>query len=212
MQGARSNPSAVLVAGAMSLVTTLAMALALTACGYSSTGATSTASPTLCPTPTAGASADGAARVRADGHGLHTARRVLPVTTLPPGVTIGQVRVVVEGDQHGPCETLYVWAGNGLSQSIYATDHHSDCTIVTLQRQVGADWQPVAACLLATPTRSVEIAPMQADFAQLAPNTPGMQERAWPSGTYRLAFGYHTGQQVSTTPDTLVYSLTFTIG
>jgi hypothetical protein len=209
MQGARSNLAAVLVAGAMSLVTTLTIALALTACGYSSAGATSTAVPTLCPTPTAGASAAGA--VRADGHTLHTAQRVLPVTTLPPGVTVGQVRVVVEGDQHGPCETLYVWAGNGLNQSIYTTDHHSDCTVVTLQRQVGADWQPVAACLLATPTRSVEIASMQASFVQLAPGASGTQERGWMAGTYRIAFGYHTGQLVGATPDTLVYSPAFTI-
>jgi hypothetical protein len=214
MQGTRSNPTTVLLAVAMSVVTLLVMSLAVTACGYSSAaaGATSTVTSVLCPTPTAGASVASVAEVtRVEGHAPHTAQRVAPVTTLPPGVTGGQVGVVVEDDHHGPCETINLWAGNGLGERIYTTDHHSDCTIVTLERQVSADWQPVAVCLLATPTRIVEIASMHAIFVQLAPGALGTRERAWPAGTYRVAFGYHTGQQLSATADTLVYSRIFSI-
>jgi hypothetical protein len=204
MRGGRIDMTIVLLAVA-------SMGLSLAGCGYASgtsagAGATSTATSVPCPTPTAGASA-----ARSESHAPHTAQRVVPITTLPPGVTFGQVRVVVEGDRHGQCDTILVWAGNGLNERIYTTDHHSDCTIVTLQRQVGADWQPMAACLLATPTRIVEIASMQANFVQLAPSAIGTREHAWPTGTYRVAFGYHTGQQVSATADTLVYSPIFSI-
>ncbi len=200
MSGARFDPTIALLAVAMGLI--------VAGCGFASasTGATSTLTPVLCPTPTAGASA-----ARSDGHPAHTAQRVAPITTLPPGVTPFQVRVVVEGDRHGPCETIFVWAGNGLGQRIYTTDHHSDCTIVTLERQVNSEWQPVATCLLASLTRIIEIASMQANFVPLAPGALGTRERAWPTGTYRVAFGYHTGQQVSSTADTLVYSTIFTI-
>jgi len=214
MQGTHSNPATVLLAVAMSVVTLLVMSLAVTACGYSTaaTDVISTVSAVPCATPTAGASVASVAEVaRVEGHAPHTAQRVAPVTTLPPGVTVGQVGVVVEGDRHGPCDTINLWAGNGLGERIYTTDHHSDCTIVTLERQVSADWQPVAACLLASPTRIVEIASMHANFVQLAPGALGTRERAWPAGTYRVAFGYHTGQQVSATADTLVYSPIFTI-
>src|SRR5258707_2881278 len=105
MRGARFELTIVLLAVAMSLT--------VAGCGYATTtsagtGATSTLTPVTpmpCQTPTAGASAS-----RSDGHAPHTAQRIVPITTLPPGVTPFQVRVVVEGDRHGPCETILVWA------------------------------------------------------------------------------------------------------
>jgi hypothetical protein len=134
----------------------------------------------------------------------------VPVTTLPPGVTVGQVQIAVEGNQIGPCDTIALWAGNGLQQSIYTTDHHSACTIVTLQRQVNGAWQSVANCLLATATKIVEVPSMQAAFVQLKPGATGAQGGAWPSGTYRATFSYSlasngNGQQ------TAVDSVTFTV-
>jgi hypothetical protein len=136
----------------------------------------------------------------------------VPVTTLPPGLTVGQVRVVVEADRYGSCDTIPVWAGNGLDHSISGTDHQSDCTIVTLQHRVADTWETLARCLLATPTRVVVLPSMHANFIPLAPGGSGTQQGgAWPAGTYRVAFSYYEGSEPSPGTAKVVYSPTFTI-
>jgi hypothetical protein len=186
----------------------VAVGLAMAGCGYSTLGAdtTPTVTPIACASPTASASA-----ARRDAQPMRASLRFVPITTLPPGITPGQVRVVVEAGRYGPCDPIPVWAGNGLGQSISTTDHHSDCTIVTLERQVDSGWQPVANCLLASPTHIVIVPSMQAEFVRLEPSATGAQAGAWPTGTYRVAFGYHVGQEQASGAETTVYSPTFTV-
>ncbi|HEX6800358.1 MAG TPA: hypothetical protein VF116_21785 [Ktedonobacterales bacterium] len=131
----------------------------------------------------------------------------MPVTTLPPGVTVGQVRVVVESGEYRSSDTIFAWAGNGLGQCIYATDHHSDCSLGTLERQVDGAWQPQANCQTATPTRTIAVPPLEAAFIRLTPPATGAQPGIWQSGTYRVAFSYRldqtgTGQPVEVVSDT----------
>jgi hypothetical protein len=184
----------------------IAFSLSMVACGLPTAGGVATVTITTCASPAASSSAP-LALIRPAGASV----RLRPVTTLPPGLTPGEVRVVVESGQYGPCDTIYVWAGNGLGQSIYTADHQSDCTIVTLQRQMAGGWQPVAQCQLAIATRTVEIPPVQSDFVQFLPGTAGGQSSAWPVGTYRVAFSYYLGA-TATTMNTVVYSPTFIIG
>ena len=64
------------------------------------------------------------------------------------------------GQAHaGVTDTLTVTVVNDLPVAIQVEDHQSDCTIVTLERQVGGDWQAVASCQLETPTRLQSIPP-----------------------------------------------------
>ncbi len=135
---------------------------------------------------------------------------VVPVTTLPPGVTVDQVQVVVESVSYGPDSTILAWAGNGLSQCIYATDHMSDCSIVVLERQVNGGWQPQADCHASSPARMVTLPPMQAAFIRLMPGATEAQHGVWPVGTYRVAFIYRL-EQASTGQAVEVDSTTFTI-
>lgn len=131
---------------------------------------------------------------------MQGAQLALPVTTLPPGVTNGQVQVVVESGDYTSQSTIFAWAGNGLSQCIYATDHHSVCSIVVLERQVDAVWQPQAMCPLATPTRTIALPPMQAAFIRLTPTATNGQQGAWQTGTYRVAFSYRLERDGTSQP------------
>lgn len=185
----------------LAILLAIAVSATLASCGYTVSDTyvppARTVTPGVCSNPTAG-SAD--ARL---GSG---AARVVPVTTLPPGVTVGQVRVVVENGSYAPDSTIFAWAGNGLSQCIYAADHHSGCSIIVLERQVDSGWQPQADCQLATPARTLALPPMQADFVRLAPPATGAQPGIWQAGTYRVAFSYHlrqdgTGQPIEVVSD-----------
>lgn len=169
----------------LAILLAIAVSATLASCGYTVSDTyvppARTVTPGVCSNPTAG-SAD--ARL---GSG---AARVVPVTTLPPGVTVGQVRVVVENGSYAPDSTIFAWAGNGLSQCIYAADHHSGCSIIVLERQVDGAWQPQANCQTATPARAIVLPPMQADFIRLSPPAAGAQPGVWQTGTYRVAFTY----------------------
>lgn len=184
------------------------MSTVLEACGGASSGAsvqhTRPLTPGACSTSEAGdAAAPGQVTMRVAPHAA-------PVTTLPPGVTVGQVRVVVENGERSPDSNIFAWVGNGLGQCIYATDHHSDCSIIVLERQVDGAWQPEAKCQSATPTRTIVLPPMQAVFIRLMPITTGAQQGTWQTGTYRVAFRYRLDQDAASQPAE-VDSATFVI-
>lgn len=162
----------------------LAPALALAACGVSSTTGTGGASgaetpvasettQTISDTPTPGAT-----------------------TTAPPAVTAvpGAVTISLDKPQYHAGDLALVMIANGLAQTISATDHHTSCSLVTLEQQVNGAWQPIGLCHLLTPTRLVEIVPGSVTAQKI-----GISGTA---GTYRVAFGY--GSQT-------VYSQTFTV-
>jgi hypothetical protein len=44
---------------------------------------------------------------------------------------------------------------NGLSTSILAADHQSDCTVLLIEYLAGQTWQPQNLCLLKSRTRLV---------------------------------------------------------
>jgi hypothetical protein len=193
------------------VLTALAFALAvsLAACGATRTAANTGAAAT--PSPCSTATPGGAAN-RGGGRGPWQMVDALPVTTLPPAVTVGRVQVVIQDIGYGLCaipanRPLNVYAGNGLDRSIYAADHRSGCSIFTIERWVSAAWRPVAMCLLDSPTRLVDIPSLTSNFAQIKPEVGA----TWPTGVYRAAFAYHVGLASDSTAETVVYSTPFTI-
>jgi hypothetical protein len=152
------------------------------------------------------------------------AKEGTPVTTSgtpTPGAqgatTPGQVTVSLVGPAQGAqsvatSENITVEIANGLTSTISTTDHHTDCTMVTLEQQVGGAWQPVGRCLIMAATRVIPIAGGQTVKQVLSPQN-GLTSKAWPAGTYRVAFGYSLESE-ATTPGAgkTAYSATFTIG
>lgn len=130
--------------------------------------------------------------------------------------TPGQVTVTLVGTSPAAqsvaaSQSITVEIGNGLSTTIIATDHHTDCTMVTLEQQVGGAWQPVGKCLIMAATRMIPIAGGQVVKQVLTPQN-GMTARTWAAGTYRVAFGFSVDAATETPGSgALVYSATFTI-
>src|SRR5690242_1338300 len=114
------------------IVLLLAVAISLGACEGAGAGRTQTSPPTPVPCVNSTASIP-AARHRAppSDQPIRAPLRVAPITTLPPGVSVGEVSVTVlyaNGGPFKPSDTIFVYVGNGLSQAICTADHHSECT------------------------------------------------------------------------------------
>lgn len=185
----------------------IAMSAALGACDGAISGTSAPGTQSLTPGTCSTSTGGNTAAVRIGSGAVRAGVRAVPVMTLPPGVTVGQVRVVVESGEYRSSDTIFAWAGNGLGRCIYVMDHRSDCSIIVLERQVNGAWQPQANCQLATPTRTLILPPMQATFIRLMPPATGAQPGVWQSGTYRVAFSYRldqtgTGQPVEVVSDT----------
>jgi hypothetical protein len=140
-----------------------------------------------------------------------------PTTGTQVAPTPGQVTVSLVGPTAGAqsvatSENITVEIANGLASTITTTDHHTDCTMVTLEQQVGGAWQPLGRCLIMAATRVIPIAGGQTVKQVLSPQS-GLTSHAWPAGTYRVAFGYSLESE-TTTPGAgkTAYSATFTIG
>lgn len=130
--------------------------------------------------------------------------------------TPGQVTVSLVGPPRGAqsvatSEAITVVVANGLTSTITTTDHHTDCTMVTLEQQVSGAWQPVGRCLIMAATRMILMTGGQTVKQVLTPQS-GQTSGAWPAGTYRVAFGYRVGSDSTPGSGATAYSATFTIG
>jgi hypothetical protein len=131
-----------------------------------------------------------------------------PGNTPNPGtVTSGHVTVTASKAQYGPTETVTATIANGLSSSILAADHQSDCTVLLIEYLTGQTWQPQNLCLLKTATRLISFGAGTATSQPLHPPS-GPNTSGWPVGTYRIAFTYRLSPSG---PETTVYSAQFTI-
>jgi len=136
------------------------------------------------------------------------------VATMTPSSGAVTLRL---GQAHaGVTDTVSVTVINGLPPPILVEDHQSECTVVTLERQVDGGWLVVAPCQLETPTLLLSIPSGAAQTVTLRP-AGGPQPRVWQAGTYRFALRYSAGDEGQTksaalAPAAIVYSQTFTIG
>jgi hypothetical protein len=132
------------------------------------------------------------------------------VGTTPP--TQGVV-VQLDATSYGPSDPITLTVLNHLSAAIVATDHHSSCTIVQLQREVGGVWQDEGGCALGMVTRQIPLAAGSATRVTVAPGAGQMSVKPWTAGTWRVAFTWQPGPVGATTAEgTTVYSTTFSVG
>ena len=97
--------------------------------------------------------------------------------------------------------------------SIWTTDHHSDCGLLTLEYLTGGAWHAVGQCSQPRPVKVIEIA-AGADAPQSIGFSQNMDMGAgWSAGTYRLSLSYGPNQsQASASGATTVHSDSFTVG
>lgn len=159
----------------------LAVALGLAACGVS-TGALGQSSGTQVTT--------------------QTVIRSTPTSTAGSN----SVRLVLGQARYHPGDLVRVTIENGLSHSISATDHHSSCTLIQLEKLVNGSWQPAGICRLMTPTRVVDL-----PAGSVAPQMVGLPTGQAATGTYRMKLMYGVSSQSSSGQVGPAYSATFTV-
>lgn len=163
------------------LIVPVALVLALAACGVTTTseqpgGATSS-------TPTATATSTATPGGTSGG---------TPVPSAPP---TGAITLTTDHASYTTSGTIIVTLINGRSTSIFAFDHQTSCTILTLQRQTSSGWQAVGGCAQGRMTVQVEIKAGATMKITIAPTVGQIHPTPWPAGTYRAVLNYSLQKQ-----------------
>jgi hypothetical protein len=122
------------------------------------------------------------------------------------------VRITLAKDHFTSDEPLAATIQNGLTTAIWSTDHHSDCSLLTLEYFTGEAWHAVNQCAQPRPMKVVAL-PAGASAPQSIGYSQNMDMGAgWAAGTYRLSLSYALNQnQVGLSGTLMVYSDSFTI-
>lgn len=119
-------------------------------------------------------------------------------------LTGGQVTLTLDKQRYGAHDAVVVTIANGLSRTIWAEDHQTNCTVLVAEHAQAGAWVPVGTCRLMTPTRST---PLSAGSTTVQLNTSG-----WPAGNYRITLNYNAGDEGMGGPGGIVHSAEFTVG
>ena len=115
----------------------------------------------------------------------------------------GQVTLTLDRQGYGARDTIVVTVENALSQTIWATDHHTNCTVLVAERNQGGAWEAVETCHSLTPT---SLEPLSPGATAIQLNSAG-----WPAGAYRITLTYNGGDEGMGGPGGLAHSVEFTI-
>jgi hypothetical protein len=124
--------------------------------------------------------------------------------TPPDAVTSGQVTLHLDKQHYSAHDTVVVAIANGLSQMIWATDHHTGCTMLVAEQAHAGAWQGVDNCHLMTPTRLMALPP-GVTVAYLGAS-------GWPAGAYRITLTFSSGDEGMEGVGGVVHSAEFMLG
>lgn len=113
------------------------------------------------------------------GPGRGVARPADSVTLLPGALT------------YQTADTIQVTIANQGTIAISFPDHHTNCTVLQLERRVANSWELVAACTRMIATRLYTLQAGQSMDVTL--QAPGQ----WPGGVYQARLDYQVGAQGS---------------
>lgn len=114
----------------------------------------------------------------------------LTPSTSPTSSPAHGVTLAVARPTYSRSSTITVTLTNGSAGAIYAYDHQTSCTILSLQRQASSGWQTVGECALGVLTRQIEIRAGETMKIALAPGAGTIRAAPWPAGTYRAILRY----------------------
>jgi hypothetical protein len=123
------------------------------------------------------------------------------------------VKITLARERFNLQEPIAATIQNGLATSIWATDHHSGCGLLTLEYLTGGAWRAVGQCSQPRPVKVVEIS-AGADTPQSIGFSQNMDMGAgWSAGTYRLSLSYAPSQsQANASGAITVHSDSFAVG
>lgn len=169
----------------------LGASLLLAACGVTTAGSNATQAP-------AGTQASASA----------TASAIASATAT---LQAGTVAVVLDKPHYTASDTINATILNGLDHTIWAADHQTDCTILSVEQQTNSGWDRVGRCMLASVTRFVPISASSRMAVTIAMGQAGNGGVAWSAGTFRVVLTYLNSDTDADGAGTTVLSETFTI-
>ena len=113
-------------------------------------------------------------------------------TPTPAAAPDGAVTATVDRQRYGPTDTIGVTVTNSHQYDIFAANHQTACTLVTLQRNDNGAWTPVGGCSEGIMTALVPLRAGASETFRLSPGGGRLKPTPWPVGTYRVAFTYTT--------------------
>ena len=153
----------------------------------------------------------------APGLGGQSSAKTTPAPTGTPAtpssdtqLPTGSVVLTVASAKYTRSSTIIVTLTNRGSGSIFAYDHQTSCTILSLQRQTSGGGQTVGACALGILTRQIEIRAGETMKIALAPGAGTIRAAPWPAGTYHAVLRYTLRAQ-ATSPAATVTTGDFTV-
>lgn len=123
----------------------------------------------------------------------------------------GAVTLTLDKQQYGPNDTITITVTNGGSADIFAANHQTACTIITLEVNVNGAWQPIHNCQQMSATRLIKIAAGATSIQTLTPGSGQIVGKPWATGTYRATLAYGTGSAPTPNAGKLAITTTFTI-
>lgn len=126
--------------------------------------------------------------------------------TTPTQPPTTPVTLQVGSARYQPGSTISVTIKNQSNQTVYFSDHKTNCTVLLLERQTANTWTPVAPCRLMIATR---IHSLQAGDT-LEVKLPTTSQ--WPTGSYHARLDYSDKAAIGNAAPTAVYSSTFLLG
>ncbi len=115
-----------------------------------------------------------------------------PVPSVPP---TGAITLTTDHASYTTSGAIIVTLSNHRSTSVFAFDHQTSCTILTLQRQTASGWQAVGGCAQGRMTVQVEIKAGASMSITIAPSAGQIHPAPWPAGTYRAVLNYALQKQ-----------------
>jgi hypothetical protein len=106
--------------------------------------------------------------------------------------------------------TIAVTVHNELSQTVWAADHQTNCTVITAEHLQDSQWQGIQNCRLMTPTSFVALPAGSATVQRLSTQRP-TSGSMWPAGTYRVTLTYSGGDEGTGGPGGVVHAAECTI-
>jgi uncharacterized protein YceK len=127
-------------------------------------------------------------------------------TTATPAdqLTLGEVTLRLDKQRYSANNTVAVTIANGLSQTIWAEDHGTSCTVLVAEQAHAGAWDAVDNCHLMTPTRLMAVPP--------GATTARLGTSGWPAGAYRITLTYNSGDEGMGGVGGIVHSAEFTLG
>lgn len=126
------------------------------------------------------------------GCGHNTSQNATTASTPQLSSSNGPVTMTVNAASYRASETIIVTLSNQGSEAISFTDHHTNCTVFFLQRQVNGNWKNIENCYLGRRSFGFTLNAGRHLLVKLPP-----LEGNWLPGLYHVTLYYHTGQAPS---------------